>query len=121
MSNASAMLKSLAEPWRPGEFLKDVLERLMPLTGLKYSRAYEIWYDRAKRVEPHEVEAIAAALAKKDKGAVWREITELKSRVARLEALVAGSDQEFGQPTVPMGRAHLRMAGGANRAAGGGG
>ncbi|OYU91839.1 MAG: hypothetical protein CFE29_03030 [Bradyrhizobiaceae bacterium PARB1] len=113
------MLKSLVEPWRPGEFLKDVLERCMPLTNLKYSRLYEIWYDRAKRVEPHEVKAIADALAKKNKGEVWREITELKSRLARLETIVAGSDEEFGQPTVPMGRTRLRVASGANRAAGG--
>lgn len=119
MSDASAMLKSLAEPWRPGEFLKDVLERCMPLTGLKYSRAYEIWYDRAKRIEPHEVDAIAAALAKKNKGEVWREITELKNRLARLETIVAGSNEEFGQPTVPMGRTGLRVAGGNHRAAGG--
>lgn len=119
MSDATAMLKALADPWRPGEFVKDVLDRIAPLHGLKPSRAFEIWYGRARRVEPHEIEKIAAALAKKNKGAVWREITELKSRLARLETIVNGSDEEFGQPTVSNVGPRLRVAGGGHRSSGG--
>lgn len=121
MSDATAMLKDLAEPWRPGEFVKDVLARVAPLAGLTHSRAFEIWYARARRIEVHEIANIAAAIAKKNKRAVWNEIHDLKIRMAKLEAVVGGSSEDFGRPASASDRPLLRVAGGADRSGSRGG
>lgn len=120
MSDATAMLKDLAEPWRAGEFVKDVLARVAPLAGLTHSRAFEIWYARARRVEVHEIANIAAAVAKKNKRAVWNELHDIKIRMAKLEAIIAGSGEDYGQPAPASDRSFLRVAGGATRSSAGG-
>lgn len=119
MTDATAMLKDLSQPWRPGELVKDAITRVAPLAGLTFTRAFDIWYGKARRVEASEIAQIAEAISKKNKGAVWREITDLKARLARLETIVAGSHAELGQPAVPAARPSLRVASGANRSAGG--
>lgn len=119
MSDAATMLKMLAEPWRPGEFVKDVILRIAPLAGLSSTRASDVWYGKARRVEEGELSRIAAALAKKEKRAVWNELQDIRARMAKLESIVGGSDEDFGQPAAAVDRPRLRVAGGAHRAAGG--
>lgn len=119
MSDATTMLKELAEPWRPGEFVKDVIGRIAPLAGLSQTRAGDIWYGKARRVEDDELAKIADALSKKNKRAVWNAIHRIEADIAKLRAIVAGSDEDYGQPTIASSGGRLRVAGQADRAGAG--
>lgn len=121
MSDAAVLLKQLADPWNRGEFVKDVITRIAPLAGLSYWRAWDIWYDKARRVEEGELANIAAAIAKKNNRAVWNAIHKIEADLANLKSIVAGSSEDYGQPTVNSGRGRLRVAGQADRSAAGGG
>lgn len=120
MTDATTMLKELAEPWRAGEFVKDAIGRIAPLAGLSQSRAGDIWYGKARRVEESELAKIADALNKKNKRAVWNAIQRIEADLARLRSIVAGSDEDYGQPTTSSGGGRLHLAGQADRSSAGG-
>ena len=86
---AANLLRELAEPLEYGKPLKVVLDQLARLTGLKFSRCYEIWYGRARRIENHEIEAINEALRNKREREAANELHELRLRLERLEASFA--------------------------------
>jgi hypothetical protein len=113
MSDAAVMLRELSLPWSPGERIKSILDRTSRLARLTYSRTYEIWYGRARRIEPHEIEQIAEALRIKNERAVKNELHELKTRLARLEATVS-KDSDFYRPDADYARDMLRQLGGKN-------
>ncbi|MDB5550655.1 MAG: hypothetical protein JWL86_639 [Rhizobium sp.] len=120
MTDASIMLKEFSQPWRPGEFVKDVIARIAPHVGLSTSRAGDIWYGKARRIEADELARIADALNKKRARAVWNAIHEMEIEIARLKAIVAGSDTDFGQPIHAGDSARLRVVSETRRAATGG-
>lgn len=113
MSDAALMLRELSLPWSPGERIKSVLDRTARMAQLTYSRTYEIWYCRARRIEPHEIEQIKEALRIKNERAVKNELHELKTRLARIEATVS-RDSDFYRPDVDYARDMLRQLGGKN-------
>jgi hypothetical protein len=114
MSEAAVMLRELSLPWEPGERIKSILDRTSRLAKLSYSRTYEIWYGRARRIETYEVEQIAEALRIKNERAVKNELQELRSRLARLEATVS-KDSDFYRPDVDYARDMLRQLGREDR------
>lgn len=119
MTDASIMLKEFSQPWRPGEFVKDVIARIAPHVGLTPTRAGDIWYGKARQIKAEEFARITDALSKKRTRAVWNAIHELELEIAQLKAVVAGSDQDFGQPVVAGDSARLRVVSETRRAAGG--
>jgi signal transduction histidine kinase len=114
MSNAAVMLRELSLPWSPGERIKSILDRTSRLARLTYSRTYEIWYERARRIEPHEIEQIAEALRIKNERAVKNELHELRTRLARIEATVS-RDSDFYRPDADYARDMLRQLGSSHR------
>lgn len=113
MSDVAAQLRELAEPWSGGERVKVVIDRaarrVRPfLADFKFSRAYEIWYRRARRIEQFEIDAIAAALDKKQREAARNELHELRTAIARLEARLASIDPDFHRPVLDAARAQVR-------------
>jgi hypothetical protein len=114
MSDAAVMLRELSMPWGPGERIKSVLDRTARLARLTYSRTYEIWYCRARRIEPYEIDQIAEALRIKNERALKNELHALRSRLAQIEATVS-RDSEFYRPDVDYARDMLRQLGGKSR------
>lgn len=113
MSDASSMLREIAEPWSAGEKLKDALERTMRLTKLAYWRSFDIYYDKARKIEDHEIENLKEALRIKNERAARNELHDLKFRIARLEAMLSASrDPDFHSPDVDFTRELLRSPGG---------
>ena len=110
MADATAMLKDLGQPWRPGEFVKDVIARVAPLAGLSQTRAGDIWYAKARRVEDHELAAIADALAKKNERSVWNRIHNLEVELAQLKSIVRLSNTDYGQSTADCDGGRPRVA-----------
>jgi hypothetical protein len=120
MSDAATMLKELSQPWRPGEFVKDALMRVAPLAGLSPTRASDIWYGKARRVETHELATIADALAKKNVRSVWNRIHNIEVELAQLKSIINASSADFGQSPVDSGGGRLRVARQDNRSSAGG-
>jgi hypothetical protein len=116
MSDAALMLRELSQPWASGERIKSVLDRTSRLASLTYWRTYDIWYGKARRIEPHEIEQIAEALRIKHERAARNEFHELKVRLARLEASLSSRDPDFHSPDIDHLRAVDRQFGGKGRA-----
>jgi hypothetical protein len=120
MSEAAVMLRELSLPWSPGERMKSVLDRTSRLARLTYWRTYDIWYGKARRIEPHEIEQIAEALRIKNEKAARNELHELKLRLTRLEASLSAGDSDFYRPSIDYAGDMVRQLGGKNRTVAGG-
>lgn len=100
MTDAAAALRELAEPWSRGDRVKVAIDRAARRAGLAYWRAFDIWYGKARRIEPHEIDAIQDALLKRRKEVTRNELHDLRTRLTRLEALLVQTDEEFHRPTL---------------------
>jgi hypothetical protein len=116
MVNAAALLRQLSEPWSSGERVKTAIWRAAELSGLNYWRAFDIWYGKARRIEPHEIEQIKQALKTKHQKAAVDELVELKKRIARLEIRLAAGDTDFFGPPPDLAGVGMRVGGGGHRA-----
>jgi hypothetical protein len=90
-----AAVRELAEPWSRGDRVKVAIDRAARRAGLSYWRAFDIWYGKARRIEPSERARIAEALEHKRKEATRNELHELRLRIVRIEAVLACKDQDF--------------------------
>ncbi len=115
MADAALMLKELSLPWDAGERMKSILDRTSRLARLTYWRTYDIWYGKARRIEPHEIEQIAEALRIKNEKAARNEFHELKVRLARLEASLSARDPDFHSPSIDHAGELVRRFGGSYR------
>lgn len=115
MSDAALMLRELSLPWAPGERIKSVLDRTSRLCRFTYWRTYDIWYGKAHRIEPFEIDQIAEALRIKHEKAARNEFHELKLRLAKLEASLSARDPDFHSPDVDYLRSLARRSSGAGR------
>jgi hypothetical protein len=98
--NPSDALKELAEPRPAGEPVKTAIDRASRRVGFIYSRCFEIWYGRARRIEQFELDAISDALQHKRERDAANELHDLKLRLARLEARLASTDADFHRPII---------------------
>ena len=119
MTDAALMLRDLSQPWASGERMKSVLDRTSRLARLTYWRTYDIWYGKARRVEPHEIAQIAEALRIKTEKAARNELHELKLRLTRLEASLSAGDADFYRPSIDHAGDMVRQFGGKNRSVAG--
>jgi hypothetical protein len=85
-SEFSDSLKELAKPWPDGDGWKRRIERAARAAGLSYTRAFDIWYGKARRIDAHEAEQIREALRLKREKAVANEYHDLRARLAKLES-----------------------------------
>jgi len=106
LTDIAADLRELGEPLRP---VKRAIERAAKAAGLDYWRAFDIWYRKARRIESSECVAVAAALDKKRKEAARNELHELRTRLVRLESLLAQSDPDFHREAIAQTRQQLRQ------------
>lgn len=109
MTDISAQLRELSQPWEMGDKIKRAIERAARRSGLSYWRAFDLWYGKARRVEQFEIDQVAAALEHKRKEEARNELHELRTRLARLESLLAQTDPDFHRETLNQTRHSLRM------------
>ncbi len=116
----SKMLKVLAQPKPDGEKAVDTVARIARLAGFEYSRCYEIYYNRARRIEPAETARISEALDIKTRRETRNELHKLKTRLARLESLLVQADAEFHREALDITRQQMRGFGGQGSSMGSG-
>ena len=108
--DVAKQLQELSEPRIRGEKMVSIIERSARLAGLSYSRCYEIWYRRARRIEPAEVARISEALEQKNRLDARNELSQLRLRLARLESLLVQTDPDFHRPTTDLVGQQLRRS-----------
>ena len=107
VETAAHFLRELAGPIQPSE-TKRAIERAGKLAGLSYTRSFDLWYRKARRLEDFEEQAIAAAVVKKRKDDARREFEELRTRMVRLESMLRQSDPDFHCSTIEQVRAQFQ-------------
>lgn len=105
---AAEALRELSRPWSDGQKVKVAIDKAAKLAGLSYWRAFDIWYRKARRVETSEADAIAEALRMKNAKDTRNELSDLRLRLARLEAILSQTDPEFHRPAVDLHRTPVR-------------
>jgi hypothetical protein len=95
LTDVSASLRELSEPRERGDKIKAAIARAARAADLTYWRAFDIWYGKARRIEPAEADRIQAALQRKSKERARNEFHELRTRLLRLEAMLAQRDPDF--------------------------
>ena len=105
------LLRSLSKPHREGEKVEAIIDRTARLAELSYSRCYEIYYGRARRIEPEEIARIELALDKKTRKDARHELSELRLRIEILEARFAQTDPDFHREDINALRQGMRSAG----------
>lgn len=112
MSDAAEMLRELSYPWSPGERVKSIIDRTSRMCRLTYWRTFDIWYRKARKIEPYEIAQIAEALRIKNERAARNELHDLKFRIAKLEATLSGSrDPDFHCHDIDYARELMRGSG----------
>ncbi len=106
--DAAGALRKLSEPWERGDKVKRAIERSARIARLSYSRCFEIWYGRARRIEQAELLRISEALEQKNRKDARNELSELRLRLARLESLLVQTDPDFHRPTIDFVRTQTR-------------
>lgn len=115
MTDISASLRELSEPWERGDKIKAAIARAAHAAGLTYWRAFDIWYGKARRIEPSEAEQIQAAVRRKSEEHARNELHDLRTRLLRLESLLVQTDPDFHRDTVDLTRQQVRGLGRGGR------
>ncbi|MFA6984594.1 MAG: hypothetical protein WC213_00110 [Arenimonas sp.] len=114
MSDAAALLRDLSEPWASGERIKAVIDRTSRAAKLSYWRTSDIWYGKARKVEPSEIKQIQEALRIKNERAARNELHQAKLILARLEARLNAGDADFYRADIDGLRAQTSGMGGSD-------
>lgn len=109
--DVAGQLRELSEPKERGEKIPSVITRTARLAGLSYSRCYEIWYRRARKIEPEEIVRISEALERKHAKDARNELSELRLRLTRLESLLVQTDPDFHRTSIDLVRSQVRRSG----------
>lgn len=88
-------LKELAAPLGRDEKRDDIIRRAARHAGLGFWRVFNIWYGKAASVTDSERRSVLSALDRKRRAAARNELQELRTRILRLESLLAQSDPDF--------------------------
>lgn len=108
--NVSGDLKQLSQPHERGEKIEGIIARSARLAGLKYSRCYEIWYGRARRIEPDEIARIGEALKHKQAMETRNELQKLRLQLERIESRLVLSGAEYDRASAGPPRGALRTS-----------
>jgi hypothetical protein len=101
-----AAMYMLKEIGGPGP-VKSAIFRAAKLTGLPHVRVWNIFYGKARRITEYEMQKITTIWGTEDERAK-RDLIELKSKIARLEARLAMADARVRSPHINFYRGALR-------------
>lgn len=85
----SDALRELAEPRPGGDLVKRAIDRAARSAGLTYTRAFDVWYGKARRIEAHEAQQIEEALQSKREEEARNELHDLRTRLLKMESRIA--------------------------------
>jgi hypothetical protein len=81
-AEASSLIRMAAEPRQTGDSVKAAIRRAAHRLGLTFTRAKNIWYGEARRIDAHEMDALRA----------------LANKYARIATALRHTDEDFYGP-----------------------
>ncbi len=106
----SDALKELAEPRPVGDLVKAAIGRAARITGLTYTRAFDVWYGKARRIDADEAQRIEQALQHKREEEARNEIHDLRTRLLKMESRLAAEAANSNRAGIGLVRQRLRRA-----------
>lgn len=106
----SDALKELAEPRPVGDLVKAAIGRAARITGLTYTRAFDVWYGKARRIDADEAQRIEQALQNKREEEARNEIHDLRTRLLKMESRLAAEAANSGRTGLRLARQRLRRS-----------
>jgi len=94
-SEIQSSLRLIVEPVHAGENIKALIGKAARRLGFDYWRTHDLWYGRARRIDAVELEAVRARVKVKQEAQFNAEMAAFAARLARLEAMLVGQDEEF--------------------------
>jgi hypothetical protein len=86
IAEARCLIKQCAEPRPVGDSVKAAIGRAARRLGWSYSRAKDVWYGGARRIDVAEMDRLrSSAEDQKNNEAIADEIDRLRARLSRLE------------------------------------
>ena len=85
----------------PGGSVKERISRAARRTGFAYWRVFDLWYGKARRIDPHEIETVRSKQEQEEalRADTDELLAQVLARVAALEAALA--DQRAGAAAGP--------------------
>jgi len=111
LKQAEQTLKALGKKLAPLGNVRERIEQSARAVGISQTRAFDLWYGKARRVTTEEVAHIKAALRKTVRRGILNDIAEMRTRLDVLEARMDAGDADFYEPAVDV----LRQAHGVGR------
>ncbi len=108
MKTYADALRELAEPRPVGDLVKTAILRAARATGLSYTRAFDVWYGKARRIDAHEAQQIADALQRKREEEAHNEIHQLRTRLLKMESRMAAQTADRNRIALSLTRQPLR-------------
>lgn len=102
VAQAQADLRKLGGELLPGEKIGIVIGRVAVAAGLKYSRAFELWYGRSRRLEDYERQQIREALARKELERLENDLHNWRIILAKMDAKVASLRADLNRPSLDL-------------------
>lgn len=98
----------------PGGSVKERISRAARRTGLAYWRVFDLWYGKARRIDPHEIETVRSKQEQEE--ALRADTDELLAQVlARVAALEAALADQRASAASGQGAAAVRQGGVVDR------
>lgn len=107
---AAELLREIAAPIDRDEKIGDVIARTARVARLSYSRCFELWYGRARKMDSEEAAQLEGILAAKRKTDTRNDIQKLRVQLAQIEARLSRTDEEFYRPTIDLVGQTLRRS-----------
>lgn len=104
VAEASTLLRRVAGPRGSGDNIKRLIERAARRVGFGYSRARDIWYQDARRIDSEEMDRL------RDKAARF-EAQETRDSLVAMRNRLAATDPEFHRQTIDALDSALRSMG----------
>lgn len=104
VAEASTLLRRVAGPRGSGDNIKRLIERAARRVGFGYSRARDIWYEDARRIDSEEMDRL------RDRAAKF-EAQETRDSLVAMRARLAQTDPEFHRETIDALDSALRAMG----------
>lgn len=104
VSEASSLVRRVAEPRDVGDSVKAAIVRAARRLGFPFSRTKDLWYGDARRIDAAEMDRLRDLAAK-------REAALLRDKILAARNLLAAGDAEFHRPQIDALEFALRRMG----------
>lgn len=101
LSEASFLVRQIAEPRPVGDSVKAAIGRAARRLGFSFSRTKTIWYAEAHRIDAHEMDALRRELKRRRQEGIARvEALNTIERLVALRSSLAEADSDFHRETI---------------------